>query len=103
MKHADSYRTDAKETEQNMKLHELSSRIRIDRKMDAQRIEVRGSWQTAVWCSPSTTTSCDRDKDGKANWIKCLIGIQEVVDGQPTGKVLAREFHGNYSCLIEAY
>lgn len=43
-----------------------------------------------------------RDKDGKANWIKCLIGIEEVVDGQPTSKVLAREFHGNYSCLIEA-
>lgn len=29
-------------------------------------------------------------------------GKWEVVDGQPTSKVLAREFHGNYSCLIEA-
>lgn len=37
-----------------------------------------------------------------ANWIKCLIGIPETKDGQPTGKIQAREFHGNYSCLIQS-
>lgn len=100
MKHADSYRL-MQETEQNMKLHELSSRIRIDRKMDAQRIEVRELADSGVVFA-IYDYELRRDKDGKANWIKCLIGIQEVVDGQPTGKVLAREFHGNYSCLIEA-
>lgn len=100
MKHADSYRL-MQETEQNMKLQELSAKIRIDRKMDAERIDVRD-----LADSGTVFTIYDyeirRDREGKANWMKCLVGIAEYIDGQPTGQVLAREFHGNYSCLIEA-
>lgn len=43
-----------------------------------------------------------RDKEGRANWLKCLIGYDEIESGLPTGKTVAREFHGNYSCLIQA-
>ena len=39
---------------------------------------------------------------GRANWLKCLIGYDEIESGLPTGKTVAREFHGNYSCLIQA-
>ena len=99
MKHADSYRL-MQTTEQNMKLQELSARIRIDRKMDAQRIEVRELADSGVVFA-IYDYEIRRDKEGKANWLKCLIGIPETAGGEPTGKVLAREFHGNYSCLIE--
>ena len=32
---------------------------------------------------------------------KCLIGVEETKDGQPTGKTLAYEFHGNYQGLLQ--
>ena len=35
------------------------------------------------------------------NWIKCLIGIPETnKEGIPTGRKLAREFHGNYQGIV---
>lgn len=37
-------------------------------------------------------------REGNANWIKCLVGIEDA----ESGRVLAREFHGGYSCIIEA-
>lgn len=37
----------------------------------------------------------------EANWIKCLVGIEEVVEGEKTEKILAREFHGNYQGIIQ--
>lgn len=100
LQHADGYRL-IQQIEDKMKLQQLSAKIRIDRKMDAPKIEVRdlADNQTAF---NIYDYEIRRDKDGKANWIKCLIGISEVVDGRPTGRILAREFHGNYSCLIEA-
>ena len=68
--------------------------------MDAQRIEVRELADSGMVFA-IYDYEIRRDKEGKANWLKCLIGIHETADGEPTGKVLAREFHGNYSCLIE--
>lgn len=100
MRSADAWRL-MTQTEEKMKLQELSARIRIDRKMDAQRIEVRELADSGVVFA-IYDYEIRRDKEGKANWLKCLIGIHETADGEPTGKVLAREFHGNYSCLIEA-
>ena len=35
------------------------------------------------------------------NWIKCLVGVNETIDGIPTGRVMAREFHGNYQNIIQ--
>ena len=100
LQHADGYRL-IEQIEDNMKLQQLSAKIRIDRKMDAPKIEVRDLADNQVVFN-IYDYEIRRDRDGKPNWIKCLIGINEVVEGQPTGKVLAREFHGNYSCLIEA-
>ena len=84
-----------------MKLKELSQRIKINRRMDARKIDVR-----ELTDNQTVFTIYDyeirRDRDGRANWIKCLIGFNEVVDGVETGKITAREFHGNYSCIIEA-
>lgn len=100
MKPADCYRL-MTETENRMKLTELSQRIRIDRKMDARRIDVRELADSQI-----VFTIYDyeirRDKEGHANWLKCLIGYDEIESGLPTGKTVAREFHGNYSCLIQA-
>lgn len=43
-----------------------------------------------------------RDSKGEPNWLKCLIAIPEKgADGRPTGRTLAREFHGGYRFLIE--
>ena len=43
-----------------------------------------------------------RQNKGIDNWIKCLIGISELDDNNnPTGRILAREFHGNYQGIIQ--
>lgn len=100
LKHGDCFSL-IQNIEKDMKLQQLSQKIRINRQMDAPKIDVR-----ELADNKTTFNIYDyeirRDKDGKANWIKCLIGMPEVIAGQPTGKILAREFHGNYSCLIEA-
>lgn len=100
LQHADGYRL-IQQIEENMKLQQLSAKIRIDRKMDAPKIEVRDLADGQISFN-IYDYEIRRDRDGKANWIKCLIGISEIVDNHPTGRILAREFHGNYSCLIEA-
>ena len=100
MKHADCYAL-IKKIEETMKLQQLSAKIRIDRKMDAPKIEVR-----ELADNNTVFTIYDyeirRDKDGKANWLKCLIGIEEPADGESKGRVIAREFHGGCQYLIEA-
>lgn len=100
MQHADAFNL-LTNTEKKMKLKELSQRIKINRKMDARKIDVR-----ELADNQTVFTIYDyeirRDKDGRANWLKCLIGFNEVIDGVETGKIAAREFHGNYSCLVEA-
>ena len=93
---ADGFRLMTK-IEKDMKLQELSARIRIDRKMDAQKIDVRDLADNATVFTIHDY-EIRRDREGRANWIKCLIGIEEA----ETGRMLAREFHGNYSCIIEA-
>ena len=43
-----------------------------------------------------------RQNKGIDNWLKCLIGINELDENNnPTGRVLAREFHGNYQGIIQ--
>lgn len=42
-----------------------------------------------------------RKRVAKDAWIKCLIGIPETnKEGIPTGRKLAREFHGNYQGIV---
>lgn len=42
-----------------------------------------------------------KENKNEPNWIKCLIGIPETnKEGIPTGRKLAREFHGNYQGIV---
>ena len=97
MKHADCFGIMQK-TEQRMKLTELTKRVRIDREMDAKNIEMKeleGVEHTVY------KYEIRRGREGD-NWMKALIGIPEV-DPQtniPTGRIRAREYHGNYQGII---
>lgn len=95
-RHADAYNL-ITETEQRMRLQELSERIRISRKMDAQHIDVKELADNGIRFTIHDY-EIRRDRDGNPNWIKCLIGIEEPA----TGRKAAREFHGSYSCIIQA-
>ncbi len=89
----DSYTT-MKSIEERMKLSELTKKIKIDREMDAKNISPKDLLGVKF-----TIYDYDlrKDKNGTANWIKFLIGIPD----EKTGKILAREFHGGYSFLVD--
>lgn len=95
-KHADSFNL-ALRIEKDMKLKDLTSKIKIDRSMDARNIDIKGLIDKKFFV---LDYDIRRDNKGNPNWIKCLIGIDEVVDGVLTGKIEAREFHGNYQGII---
>lgn len=84
--------------EKKLRLRELTSRIKINRKMDAENISLKD----LVGIKFSIYDYEIRfDSNNSPNWIKCLIGIEEVINNKKTGKILAREFHGNYQGLIQ--
>ena len=97
MKHADAFNLMTK-IEQTMKLRDLTTKIRIDRTMDARNIDMRDLVGQVI-------TIYDYEirynTQKQPNWIKCLVGMDEVIDGEKTGKILAREFHGNYQGIIQ--
>lgn len=95
-KHADSFNL-ALRIEKDMKLKDLTSKIKIDRSVDARNIDIKGLIDKKF---SVLDYDIRRDNKGNPNWIKCLIGIDEVVDGVSTGKIEAREFHGNYQGII---
>lgn len=81
-----------------MKLRELTQKIKIDRSMDADNIEMK-ELEGKVF----TIHNYDIRKSSKdePNWIKCLIGIKEFDEnGRPTGKERAYEFHGGYHFIV---
>lgn len=97
MKHADCFGIMQK-TEQRMKLTELTKRVRIDREMDAKNIEMKeleGVEHTVY------KYEIRKGREGD-NWMKALIGIPEVdpQTNMPTGRIRAREYHGNYQGII---
>lgn len=98
MQHADTYRI-MQQIERDMKLTELTKKIRIDREMDAKNMKMQDvpSLQTLTLYKYEI-----RQSKGEDNWIKCLIGTPELnkETGEPTGKTLAYEFHGNYQGII---
>ena len=97
MRHADTFSLMVK-IEKDMKLRELTRTIRIDRRMDARHVEIRDLVGIGL-------TIYDYEirynSQKEPNWVKCLVGVDEVVDGQATGKVLAFEFHGNYQGIVQ--
>ena len=101
MKHADMYAV-MRKIETTMNLRELTAKIKIDRKLDAANIELKELATSGV---EFTIYDYDLRKDAKGvpNWIKCLIGIPEKNSetGEPTGKILAREFHGGAESIVK--
>lgn len=99
LRHADTFRLMTK-IEQTMKLQDLTAKIRIDRKMDARHIDMLDVTRLSILSVYNYEIR--QQANGTDNWIKCLIGTPELdSDGQPTGKELAYEFHGNYQGIIQ--
>lgn len=98
LQHADTYNLMQK-IERNMKLRNLTEKIRIDRKLDAPNINPKDLVGKVFTIFDYELRS---DAKGTPNWIKCLIGIDEIdEEGRPTGKMLAYEFHGSYMYIVE--
>lgn len=97
MQHSDSFRIMNK-IEQKMKLTNLTSKIKINRHLDARNIEIKELINKKI-------TIYDYEirynSQKEANWIKCLVGFEEIIEGEKTGKIVAREFHGNYQGIIQ--
>ena len=100
MVHADMFGVMQQIEKKNMNLRELTSKIKINRKLDAENIELK---ELAATGAEFTIFDYDLRKDAKGvpNWIKCLIGIPEIKDGEHTGKILAREFHGGADAIVK--
>ncbi|MBO4906221.1 MAG: hypothetical protein J5486_04180 [Bacteroidaceae bacterium] len=98
LQHADTYRV-MQNIERDMKLTQLTAKIRIDREMDAKNMKM----QDVPALHTLTLYKYEiRQNKGEDNWIKCLIGTPEInkETGESTGKTLAFEFHGNYQGII---
>lgn len=82
-----------------MLLGNLTDKIKINRHLDAPNISISELVGIKFMIRDYEIR---RDKDGNPNWIKCLIGIPELdFNDVPTGKLLAREFHGNYQGILK--
>lgn len=88
----DSYRLITK-IEEKMKLKDITTKIKIDRPLDALHIEIK-ELEGKVFNLIDYDVRYDKNR--QPNWVKCLVGI-------PTdnGKVEAREFHGNYQGVLQ--
>ena len=96
--HADEFGLMLK-IEGKMKLRALTDKIKLDRHLDAPNIAPR-DLEGVEFTIYDYELRYDKDKN--PNWIKCLIGIEELdANGQPNGKVMAREFHGGYQYLVD--
>lgn len=78
---------------------DLAKRIApFDKKMDADSIDVK-NLEGIVF--DIVNYEIRSNNKNEPNWIKCLIGIPETnKEGIPTGRKLAREFHGNYQGIV---
>lgn len=97
LKHADAYHL-TKKIIDKMKLKDLTTKIRIDRHMDARNIDMRDlvGLQLTIYDYDIKQSPAKED-----NWIKMLVGIPEHKNGEPTGRMLAREVHGSYQYIIQ--
>lgn len=99
MMHADAFRL-MKNIELKMKLNQLTSKIKINRSMDAPNIPMKDliGHEFTIYNYELRYDS----KTKKPNWIKCLIGIQEYDEnGVAAGREKAYEFHGGYGFLVD--
>ena len=99
MRHGDCYAL-MKKIEEKMKLRQLTEKIRINRELDAPNMPIK-DLVGKVFTIHNYEIRCD-NSTGEPNWIKCLIGIDEVdSDGNKTGRVKAYEFHSTGRYIVE--
>ena len=80
-----------------MKLNKLTEKFRITRNSDAKNIDIKELVNKEI---KIIDYEIRRDSKGNPNWIKFLIEITELdSNNNPTGKILCREFHGNFQGL----
>lgn len=83
--------------ESSMKLNKLIEKFRITRNLDAKNIDIKELVNKEI---KIIDYEIRRDSKGNPNWIKFLIEITELdSNNNPTGKILCREFHGNFQGL----
>lgn len=82
----------------NMKLTELTSRIRLKRKMDAPQVQPKEIEGRQIDVLDYEIRHNGKDVD---NWVKLLISLDEYDgDGSKTGRKAVREMHGDYRGII---
>lgn len=80
-----------------MKLSDLTSKVRIDRKMDAKQVFPKDMVGVVM---DVLDYEIRQNTRGENNWIKLLMCMDEIGrDGMPTGKKVVREMHGDLSGL----
>lgn len=78
----------------NMKLSELTSKIKIDRKMDAPNVQPKDLLGRVV---DIIDYEIRQNGKGQDNWVKLLIAYDEYdADGMATGRKAMCEMHGDY-------
>lgn len=98
LRHADCFRM-MENTEKRMKVSDLVEKVRIDRDMDAAPIALKDLVGVRHNVYDYKLLN---GKDGKPNWIKCVIGIPEAIKetGELTGREFAYEYHGNAQGIV---
>lgn len=77
-----------------MKLAELTSKIRIDRKMDAPQVQAKDLQGVTLDIIDYEIRQNGRGLD---NWVKLLVTFDETDrEGRLTGRKALREMHGDY-------
>lgn len=81
----------------NMKLAELTNKVKIDRRMDAPQVLMKDVVDIVI---DVLDYEIRQNGKGQDNWIKLLISLDEVDESKsPTGKRIVRETHGDYQGL----
>jgi len=97
MIHADLW-NELNRIQESMKLSQLTEKVKISRHLDAPTIDIKDLVGVKFIIKDYEIR---HDKDGNPNWIKCLVGIPELdILNVPTGRFLAREFHGGYTGIL---
>jgi len=84
-----------KKIEEKMKLQDLTSRIRINRKLDAPNIQMKDIDGVDICILDYEMRT---NKLGQVNWVKLLLMVKEkdIIKEAEGEKILIREVHGDY-------
>lgn len=93
----DSYNLLIQIQKKNMKLAELTQKIKINRSMDAPQVQAKDIQGVTI-----SVLDYEIRQNGKGldNWIKLLVCFDEITEnGEYTGRKQLRELHGDYAGL----